>query len=226
MIKSSVYDNIQYKRIDCAKKSSLFFLENSDFSNRAKVPKKSDFLEKSDFSKRAQAPKKSDFLEKSDFSKNRAQGAQEIFWKNRISKTVPRYPRNPIFLGKIGFLKPCQGTQEIRFFGKIGFLKKPCQGAQEIRFFGKIGFLKPCQGTQEIRFDFLGKIGFLKACQGTQEIRFDFLGKIGFLKACPGAQEIRFFGKTGFLGTINPVSPQIRCTYGWYEDFRSPVLVH
>jgi predicted DNA-binding antitoxin AbrB/MazE fold protein len=42
-------------------------------------------------------PKKSDFLEKSDFSH---------LWKNRISQTFG-----------------AQGTQEIRFFGKIGFLK-------------------------------------------------------------------------------------------------------
>jgi hypothetical protein len=36
-------------------------------------------------------------------------------------------------------MKTMVPNQEIRFFGKIGFLK-PC-GAQEIRFFGKIGFL-------------------------------------------------------------------------------------
>jgi hypothetical protein len=49
------------------------------------------------------------------------------------------------------------GAKEIRFFGKIGFLKpgllkksdvlgrSGCWnlGAKEIRFFGKIGFLKP-----------------------------------------------------------------------------------
>jgi hypothetical protein len=38
-------------------------------------------------------------------------------------------------------------------------------------------------------------------------------------------EEIRFFQKLGFLGTINPLTPQIRCTNRWYEDFRSPALV-
>ncbi|RKZ87089.1 MAG: hypothetical protein DRR19_14060 [Candidatus Parabeggiatoa sp. nov. 1] len=38
---------------------------------------------------------------------------------------------------------PKNESQEIRFFGKIGFLKFPCplKMSQEIRFFGKIGFL-------------------------------------------------------------------------------------
>jgi hypothetical protein len=75
-------------------------LEKSDFLNRAKVPKKSDF-----------------FLEKSDFST--VPGAQQI-GKNRISQPC----QVPNKLGKIGFLKPCQGAQEIRFGGKIGFLFK------------------------------------------------------------------------------------------------------
>jgi hypothetical protein len=61
------------------------------------------------------------------------------------------------------------------------------QGAQEIRFFGKIGFLKSCKSdfsnrvpkrAQEI---FLEKSDFSNRAQGTQEIQ--------------GAQEIRFFGK-------------------------------
>jgi hypothetical protein len=37
-------------------------------------------------------------------------------------------------------------------------------------------------------------------------------------------QKILFFQKIVFLGTINPFIPQIRCTNGWYEDFRSPAL--
>jgi hypothetical protein len=40
----------------------------------------------------------------------------------------------------------------------------------------------------------------------------------------PYHQKIRFFQKIRFLVTINPLSPQIRCTNGWYEDFRSPAL--
>jgi hypothetical protein len=49
--------------------------------------------------------------------------------------------------------------KEIRFFGKIGFLKLYIDFQKnrfkEIRFFGKIGFLN----VKEIRF--FGKIGFL-----------------------------------------------------------------
>jgi hypothetical protein len=41
----------------------------------------------------------------------------------------------------------------------------------------------------------------------------------------PYHQEILFFQQIGFLGTINPFIPQIRCTNRWYEDFRSPALV-
>jgi ribosomal protein L3 len=41
-------------------------------------------------------------------------------------------------------------------------------GAQEIRFFGKIGFLKPPKVPK--KSDFFGKIGFLKRAQGAQEI--------------------------------------------------------
>jgi hypothetical protein len=41
----------------------------------------------------------------------------------------------------------------------------------------------------------------------------------------PYHQSIRFFEKFRLIGTINPFSPQIRCTNRWYEDFRSPALV-
>jgi hypothetical protein len=34
----------------------------------------------------------------------------------------------------------------------------------------------------------------------------------------------KFLQKIGFIGTINPFIPQIRCTNRWYEDFRSPAL--
>jgi hypothetical protein len=47
-----------------------------------------------------------------------------IFWKNRISQTVPKVPKKSDFFGKIGFLKPCPRCPR-NFFGKIGFLK-PC----------------------------------------------------------------------------------------------------
>jgi hypothetical protein len=73
--------------------------------------------------------KKSDMKEKSDFS-------------NRV---CPRCPRNPIFgKNRISQTVCVQGAQEIRFLGKIGFLKSRVQDAQEIRYERKIGFLKPC----------------------------------------------------------------------------------
>jgi RNase P/RNase MRP subunit p29 len=81
-----------------------------------------------------------------------------IFWKNRISQTMPKSaPKNSVqrMTGINGLI-----VQEIRFFGKIGFLN-PAQTCpensvqrmtginglivQEIRFFGKIGFLNPAQ---------------------------------------------------------------------------------
>jgi hypothetical protein len=102
-------------------------------------------------------------------------------------------------------IKPCAQTcpkneKEIRSprnpFGKIGFLK-----LKEIRFFGKIGFLKPCAQTckkneKEIRCPrnpifWKNRISQtvpkraqkMKKKSAAQEIRF--LGKIGFLKPCP-----------------------------------------
>jgi hypothetical protein len=136
----------------------------------------------------------------------------------RISQTVPKFAKKMtkksaaqeiLFLGKIGFLKPCAQTcpkndKEIR--------------AQEILFLGKIGFLKPCAQTcpkndKEIRCPRNPIFGKNRISQtvcpnvpkkkksAAQEILF--LGKIGFLKPCPNvpkkkksaAQEIRFFWK-------------------------------
>jgi hypothetical protein len=92
-------------------------------------------------------PKKSDFGEKSDFSNRVPKRAQEIrcprnpiFEKNRISQTVPkraqeiRCPRNPIFEKNRISQTVCPNVP-----------KKSV--AQEIRFWGKIGFLKPCAQT-------------------------------------------------------------------------------
>jgi hypothetical protein len=72
----------------------------------------------------------------------------DFFGKNRISQTVCPNSRNPIFLGKIGFLKPCTQTYHRSpiFLEKSDFSNR-AQGTQEIRFFGKIGFLKPCAQT-------------------------------------------------------------------------------
>jgi hypothetical protein len=111
------------------------------------VPKKSDFGEKSDFSNRAQTCPKND--------KQIRCPRNPILGKNRISQTVPKRAQK---------MTNKSAAQEIRFWGKIGFLK-PCinpifgknrisqtvpkrakkmtnkSAAQEIRFWGKIGFI-------------------------------------------------------------------------------------
>jgi hypothetical protein len=78
--------------------------------------------------KEIRCPRNPIFWEKSDFSKNRAQTCP----KNEKEILCPR---NPIFLEKSDFsnrvpkhakkMKKKSAAQEIRFLGKIGFLKKP-----------------------------------------------------------------------------------------------------
>jgi hypothetical protein len=77
--------------------------------------------------KNKSVPKKSDFLEKSDLS-NRAQTCPK-------NEKQIRCPRNPIFLEKSDFSNRVP---------KRAQKMKNKSAAQEIRFFGKLGFLKPC----------------------------------------------------------------------------------
>jgi hypothetical protein len=137
------------------------------------------------------------FLEKSDFS-TRAQVAQEIFWKNRISQTVPKLPKKSF--GKIGFLKLCPRCPR-NLLEKSDF-SNCAQGAQEIRFFGKIGFLKPCAQTCPRN---------VPKKSGAQ-----VFGKIGFFKLCPRCPRNPIFWKNRISQTVCPNVPkkcaqEIRC---------------
>jgi hypothetical protein len=57
--------------------------------------------------------------------------------------TTQKVSKKSDFLEKSDFSNRAQGTQEIRFFGKIGFLKPCAQSTQEIRFFAKISQTVP-----------------------------------------------------------------------------------
>jgi hypothetical protein len=104
------------------------------------VPKKSDFWEKSDFSNRV--PKSAQeirFLGKIGFLKPCAQKCPRnpIFGKNRISQIVPKVPKISDFWEKSDFSNRVpKSAQEIRFLGKIGFLK-PCPRCPRNPIFGK-----------------------------------------------------------------------------------------
>jgi hypothetical protein len=109
------------------------------------------------------------------------------------------------------------GAIDLRFFEKSDFsISIDAQeiGTQEIRFFGKIGFLNLLEksdfsiiGAQEIWCprNFLEKSDFSISI-GAQEI---------------GTQEIRFFGKIGFLNLLEKSDFSI----SWFGYFRFLALV-
>jgi hypothetical protein len=112
-------------------------LEKSDFSNRVpkhakKMKKKSAAQEIRFFGKfinRAQTckkmKKKSAVQEIRFFGKigflNRAQGAQELFWKNRISQTVPKVPKKSDFLDLTRISFEIQWSFNFRFRALVSF---------------------------------------------------------------------------------------------------------
>jgi hypothetical protein len=110
------------------------------------VPKKSDFSQKSDFSNRVPKRAQEDFLEKLDFSNrarkdfsNRAQSAQEILFLGKIGflKPCPKCPRNPIF-GKNRISQTVHKVPKKSYFWEKSDFSNSAQGAhQEIRVFGK-----------------------------------------------------------------------------------------
>jgi hypothetical protein len=112
--------------------------------------------ESGSFQTTQKVPKKSDFWEKSDFSNHVPKHAKKMKKKSGAQEIR--------FLGKIGFLKPCPSCpRNPIFWGKIGFVK-PCPRYPRNPIFWKIGFLKPCVQTYP-RILFFGKIGFFKPCQ-------------------------------------------------------------
>jgi hypothetical protein len=146
---------------------------------------------------------------------------------------VPKVPKKSDFFAKSDFSNRAQGTQEIRFFCKIGFLK-PCaqtcprnvpkkSGAQ---VFGKIGFLNPCPSCPR---NLLEKSDFSNRAQVAQEIFWKnrisqtvpkvpkkSFGKIGFLKLCPRCPRNPIFWKNRISQTVCPNVPkkcaqEIRC---------------
>jgi hypothetical protein len=111
--------------------------ESGSFRTTQKVPKKSYFWEKSDFSNRV--PKRAQEIR---CPRN------PILGKNRISQTVcPNVPKKSVaqeirFWGKIGFLKPCAQTcprnplpKKSDFGEKSDFSNRVPKRTQEIRFF-------------------------------------------------------------------------------------------
>jgi uncharacterized C2H2 Zn-finger protein len=110
-----IFSRLNEKEIRCPR--NPIFWKNRISQTMPKVPKKSDFFGKIGFLKPCpRCPR--NFLEKSDFS-NRAQGAQEIFWKNRISQTVPKAPK------KSDFLDLARISFEIQWSGNFRFRALP-----------------------------------------------------------------------------------------------------
>jgi hypothetical protein len=120
-----------------AKKSD--FLEKSDFSNLS-VPK---WLPRNPI----RFFGKIGFL-KSFGTKMAAKKSNPIFWKNRISQIfrTKMVAKKSDFLEKSDFsnlsVPPKNENQEIRWKNRISQIFRYQNGSQEIRFFGKIGFLK------------------------------------------------------------------------------------
>jgi hypothetical protein len=141
-----------------------------------------------------------------------------IFGKNRISQTVcsnvpqkRKVPKNSDFWEKSDFsnrvLKRApkkKGAQELRFLGKIGFLK-PCPNVPKKRK------RNPCPRTPIFGKNRISQT-VPKRAQKTKKKsvpkKSDFLEKSDFSNRVPkraqkmkkkGAQELRFFGKIGFL---------------------------
>jgi hypothetical protein len=80
---------------------------------------------------------------------------------------------------------------------KSDFSNRVPKSAQEIRFFGKIGFLKPLEKSD---FSNLWKNRISQTVRPKVSKKSDFLEKSDFSNRVPkSAQEIRFFGKIGFL---------------------------
>jgi hypothetical protein len=92
-------------------------LEKSDFST---VPKHAQKMKNKSAAQEIRFFGKIGFLNRAQTCpKNEKQilcPRNPIFWKNRISQTVPKRAQK---------MKNKSAAQEIRFFGKIGFLK-PC----------------------------------------------------------------------------------------------------
>jgi hypothetical protein len=111
--------------------------ESGSFHTTQKVPKKSYFWEKSDFSNRAQGAQEIRFLGKISQTVPKVP-KNPIFWKNRISQPCPRYPRNPIF-GKNRISQTvCPNVpKKSDFWEKSDFSNRVPKRTQEIRFFWK-----------------------------------------------------------------------------------------
>jgi hypothetical protein len=86
--------------------------------------------------------------------------------KNRISQTVPKVPiKKSDFEEKSDFSNRAQGAhQEIRFWGKIGFLK-PCPMCPRDPILGKN---RISQTVPKVPKKFFGKIGFLLKSSGLE----------------------------------------------------------
>jgi hypothetical protein len=114
--------------------------ESGSFQTTQKVPKKSDFLGKIGFFKPCPRCPRNPIFWKNRISQTipKAPKKSEIrfFWKNRISQTVPKAAKKSDFLGKIGFLKPCLRCPRNPIFWEKSVFSNRAQGAQEIRFFG------------------------------------------------------------------------------------------